>query len=168
MGRNREPWYESDNPTRIARGLTWRAGVWIVVAVLFVGAIGGGIWWFNVATSGVKGAGDQTRIVNDGRNRVNAQEWFHSQYAQILAADRQLDEAAANLKANTGKDDESFYRTNYTGLKNRCAEMVANYNAEAQKVSRGQWRDQSLPFEVTDSDTKTDCKESPTPAPAAS
>lgn len=164
----REPWYESENPGRVVRGASWRTGVWIVCAVVFVLALSGGIWWLKVATSGVKGAGDQTRIVNDGRNRVNAQEWFHGQYAQILAADRNLDEAAANLKANLGKPDEAFWRTNYSGLKNRCAEMVANYNAEAQKVTREQWRDPSLPAQVDDTDPRTDCKETPTPTPVGS
>ncbi len=26
MGR--EPWYETDNPSRFARGASWRGGVW--------------------------------------------------------------------------------------------------------------------------------------------
>lgn len=152
----REPWYESDNPSRVARGIGWRAATWIVVGVLFFGAIGVGIWYFKVATSGAKGAGDQTRIVNDGRNRVNAQEWFEGQYNLILGADQKLDQAAADKAASPG---DAFAATNYTGLVNRCIDMRNAYNAEANKVSRGQWRDPRLPYQIDQTDPKTDCKE---------
>lgn len=151
-----------------ARSVGWRLLIWIVVAIAVVGVIGGVIWGVKVATSDVKGAGDATRITNDGRNRVNAQEWFHSQYAQIQAADKNLDDAAANLAKASTPDDKAFWQTNYTGLKNRCNEMVANYNAEAQKVSRGKWLDPSLPVAIDGFDTKTDCKETAGPSPAAS
>lgn len=157
----RQPWYESENPDRVARSAGWRMGVWIVAAVVFFGLIGIGVWGFKVATSDVKGAGDQTRIINDGRNRVNAQEWFEAQYAQVLTADKNLDEAAANLKAHpVGDANHDFWQTNYTGLKNRCNEMAANYNAETKKVSRGKWLSPDLPYEIDGSDPKTDCKES--------
>lgn len=156
----REPWYESDNPRRLSSGVFRHVAAWVIGLVLLAGAISGGIWAFKVGFSGPKGAGDQTRITNDGRNRVNAQEWFQGQYGQILAADRNLDQAAANLNAHPSGDDHDFYLTNYTGLKNRCVDMVTAYNAEALKVSRAQWRDPALPQHIDDSDTTTDCKES--------
>lgn len=156
---SREPWYESESPGRVARGAGWRIGISILAIILFFGFISIGIWFFKVKTSDVKGAGDATAQINSGVNRVNAQEWFHGQYGQIQAADRQLDELAANLAANIGKTDESFWRTNYSGVKNRCVEMVAVYNAEAQKISRAQWRDTALPIHIDTTDPKTDCRE---------
>lgn len=153
---SREPWYESDNPGRVARGASWRGALWIIGIIVLVLAIGAGIWGLRVATAPIKGAGDQEIIVNDGRNRINSQEWFESQYGQILTADRNLDEAAKNLVAHP---DDPFYQTNYTGLKNRCVEMVNNYNAEARKVSRGDWRDPRLPEHIGTNDPTTDCKE---------
>lgn len=146
----------------VARSVGWRAALWVLAIVLGAGALSGGVWAFKVATSDVKGAGDATRITNDGRNRVNAQEWFHDQYGQILTADRNLDQAAADLNAHPNDD---FYRTNYTGLKNRCVEMVQKYNAEAGKVSRGKWLDPALPSQIDDSDPKTDCRETSAATP---
>lgn len=131
-------------------------GVWILAFVALAGVITAGVWGVKVLVSGPKGAGDQEIITNDGRNRVNAQEWFESQYAQILSADRNLDEAAKNLAVNPADD---FWRANYTGLKNRCVDMVNAYNAEARKVSRSEWRTPDLPLQIDDSDSKTDCKE---------
>lgn len=140
----------------IARSISWRAAIWIVATIIGIGAIGGGIWAVKVATSDVRGAGDATRITNDGRNRINAQEWFHGQYAQIRTADRNLDQAARIAAAKPGDD---IAQTNYTGLMNRCVEMVNNYNAEAMKMSRGKWLDPALPFQIDNNDATTDCKE---------
>lgn len=152
----REPWHESDNPARVVRGGTWRAGIWIVAVVLFVALIGGLIWGGRVLFSPVKGAGDQELIINDGRNRVNAQEWFAGQYGQILTADRNLDQAAADLAKNPTGD---FEKTNYTGLKNRCVDMVNTYNTEALKVSRGKWISPNLPQQINTTDEATNCLE---------
>lgn len=147
---------EIRDTNRAAMSVGWRMAIWIVIAVLFFGSIGVGIWWFKVGASDVKGSGDQTRITNDGRNRVNSQEWFEGQYQQIVSSDRRIDEAAAQLKADP-KDE--IAKANLAGLKNRCIEMVGNYNAETRKVSRGQWRSVDLPFTIDDTDPKTDCKE---------
>lgn len=164
MREQRTPWYESGNPTTVVRGGTWRGALWLAIVVLIVGLIGAGIWAVRVATAEARGAGDEHMIVNDGRNRVNSQEWFAGQYGQIKAADLKLAGAKAALDANLGRPDEAFYRTNFTGLQNRCMEMVATYNAETEKVSRGKWRDPALPFQITDSDAATDCQPSKEPA----
>lgn len=159
MGR--EPWYESDNPGRVARGLGWRAAVYVAAAVAVIGVIIVGIWAVRVATAPVRGAGDQQIIINDGRNRINAQQWFEAQYGLILAADRNLDEAWRNHQADPA---DNFWRTNYTGLKNRCIDMVAAYDAESRKVSREQWRSPDLPYSINQSDPATDCE--PTEVPS--
>lgn len=153
----REPWYESSNPDRVARSAGWRIGVWVLAAVVFAGLVGVGIWGFKVATSGVKGAGDQTRIVNDGRNRIAAQESFEALYAQIQAYDRNLDQAAKD-KAEHPAD--AFYATNYSGLVKTCNDAVGQYNADARKVSRAKWLSPDLPYEIDTNNPATDCKES--------
>jgi hypothetical protein len=131
---------------------------WVAIAILVIAVIGGVIWGVKVATSDVKGAGDATRITNDGRNRINAQEWFAGQYGQIKSTDRRIGEAATALAKTPAGE---FEKTNYAGLVNRCMEMVGNYNAEANKVSRGKWLDTNvLPFQIDNSDPTTDCKES--------
>lgn len=159
----REEWrHDIREANAVARSTSWRIALWTIAVVLFVGAISGGIWLFKVTTSDVKGAGDATRITNDGRNRVNAQEWFHGQMAQIKTADQNLDQAKADLDVATTADDKAFARTNFTGLTNRCNEMVNNYNAEAGKVTRGKWLDSTLPVSIDGNDPATDCKPTPT------
>lgn len=141
-----------------ARRTVPSALIWIAVLVGVFALLGAITWGVKVATSDIKGAGDQTRIVNDGRNRINAQEWFAGQYEQIKSTDRRIGEASAALAK---APDDEIAKTNYAGLVNRCMEMVGNYNAEANKVSRGKWLDSAIyPFQIDNNDPTTDCKES--------
>lgn len=152
----RDSWHESANPDRVAWAVSWRIGTWILAAVLFVGLIGVGVWAFKVVTSDVKGAGDATRITNDGKNRIAAQETFEALYAQIQAYDRQLDQAAKDKAEHPG---DPFFATNYSGLVKTCQDAVGQYNADARKVSRAKWLSEDLPFEIDQTDVRFDCKE---------
>jgi hypothetical protein len=139
----RTPYYESDNPSTVVRGATWRAGVWIVCAVVFFALIGVGIWAFNVATSDVKGQGDATRQVNTGDNRLAQQAYFEQTYADIKAADQNLDVP--------GTPTEMSGRVIY------CRRLVADYNAAARKQIASKFRAADLPAQIDTSDPTTDC-----------
>jgi len=152
----REPWYESEDPGRVARGAGWRVGVWIVVGVIFFGLLGIGLWAFNVATSDVKGRGDAQIKVNSADNRLFAQGNFLDLYNEIKATDRKLDQAAADKAAHP---NDPTAATNYTGLKAHCEDVRAEYNAAAKKISQAKFRDEDLPAQIDDSDPATDCKE---------
>ena len=97
---SRQPWYDSDNPSRVARGASWRVGLWIIGIVIFFGLLTAGIWAIKVATSDVRGAGDQAQKVNAANNRIFAQEHFFTLYNNLLAYDQQLDQAAADKDPN--------------------------------------------------------------------
>lgn len=145
----------------VARHAGWRIGAWIVVAVLFLGALGVGIWYFGVATSGVKGAGDATKQQNSAANRLNAQAKYASLYEGIIAADKNIDVLDATAKA----DPTMVNKTNLAGAQNVCNQAVADYNRMATDVLTAQWRPANLPERVGD-DPMTDCKPTPvTPTP---
>lgn len=154
--RHKEPWYESDNPSRVIRGGTWRAGLWLLVVVAILGVIGGVVWAVKVALAPVKGAGDVYRKQQDANNRIFAQEHFQQLYNQIVAYDRQLDQAAADKAEHKGSD---FYATNYSGLVKICLDAVGQYDADANKITQAQWRDTTLPYQIDTTDPATDCKE---------
>lgn len=153
---SREPWYESDNPSRIVRSGSWRGALWVIAVVLFLGLIGGGIWAVRVLTSDVRGAGDQISRVNSGDNRIFAQQHFFELYNNLLAYDQQLDQAA---KDKADHPDDPFFVTNYSGLVKTCIDARNQYNADANKVTQAKWRDPSLPFQIDQLNPRTDCKE---------
>lgn len=145
-------WYESDNPDRIGMSI----GLRILLIVAVIAAIGIGVWVFKVQTSDVKGAGDVQRTKNAAPNRIGAQERFESLYAGIKAADQRIDIMAAALaKAPT----DVVAQTNYTGSQTFCTQLVADYNAEARKITAADWRSPDLPQQIDPSDPSTDCKE---------
>lgn len=129
---------------------------WILIVVAVVALIAGVIWGVKVATSGVKGAGDQTRQVNSGNNRIAAQEHFETLFNQVKAYDQQLDQAAADKKDNPG---DRFFATNYSGLVKQCLDARNQYNADANKATQAKWRDPNLPYQVDVLDPATNCKE---------
>lgn len=154
---SREPWYESENPTRVGMGFSWRFALWLIAAVLLIAAISIGVWAFRVGTSEVKGAGDAEIQINSGKNRIAAQEVFEAMYAQIQVYDRNLDQAAADKAANPS---DAIIAQNYSGLVMICNDAVGQYNAEARKVGSAKWLTNDLPFEIDQTNPLFDCKES--------
>jgi len=154
--KNREPWYQSENPTRVARGASWRIALWVVGVLVLAGLITGGIWVVKVSTSDLRGAGDTVAKVNSRDNRIFAQEHFFTLYNQLLAYDQQLDQAAADKAEHPG---DQYYATNYSGMVKICIDARNQYNADANKVTQAKWRDATLPFQIDQLDPKTDCHE---------
>lgn len=144
-----------------ARSVGWRAALWIIAAVVFFGAIGGGIWYFKVATSDIKGAGDAARQNNSAANRLQAQAKYSQLHEGIRAADRNID----TLAAAASVDPTQVNKTNLIGAQNVCQSNVAEYNAMATNVLTRDWIPEGLPTRVGD-DPSTDCKPDPiTPTP---
>jgi hypothetical protein len=155
MRRSRTPWHESSNPTTVVRGATWRGWIWVITAVVMVGLIVSGIWWFRVATSEIRGAGDATIQINSGQNQIQSQALFEEMYAKILEYDKNLDVAAAAL----AKSPSSFNQTNYDGLVMTCNTAVTEYDAETRKVGSAKWRSSDLPYKIDTTAPETDCRE---------
>jgi hypothetical protein len=152
----REPWYESSNPSRVVRGGAWRLAVWILMVIAFFALVSGVVWGVQVLISGPKGAGDQERINNSANNRIFAQQHFFDLYNELLAYDQQLDQAAADKAEHPG---DQFFATNYSGLVKACIDARNQYNGDANKVTLERWRDPGLPFQIDATNPKTDCKE---------
>ena len=154
--KNKKPYYESDNPTKVIWGVSWRVWIWLICSVVGIGVISAGVWWFKVATSDIKGAGDATRKINSAQNRIAAQETFEALYQDILKYDRNLDQAALNRK-NFPKEER--YIVEYTGMVQICQDAISQYNANANKVSQGKWISSNLPPQIDMTNVATDCKE---------
>lgn len=129
---------------------------WWVVIVLVTLALVAGIWGLQVATSGVKGQGDAQIQKASAKNWTEAQADFHKYYEGVKADDRKINQAAADLKANP---NDQVAKTNLTGLKNHCQDLVATYNTKAQSYLSKDFRDAGLPESINLNDPTTDCKE---------
>ena len=135
--------------------------IWMSAAIVVFVVIGVAVWYFKVATSGVKGAGDATRRTNSAANRLQAQAKYAGLHEGIRAADRNITILAATAAA----DPTVVNKTNLVGAQNVCQQSAAEYNAMATNALTAPWRPVELPARVGD-DTATDCL--PDPAPTAS
>lgn len=158
--RDRERWYASDDPGRVARGAGWRIGVVVLVLIAVSAVIGAVAWGVGVATSDVHGKGQATRQINDVDNRLFAQTNFVQLYNDVQSYDQRLDQAARDKASHAGAPDASFWDTNYTGLVNQCISTRNDYNAAAKKITQAKFRDAGLPDELDPTDPRFDCKES--------
>lgn len=149
-------WYDSDNPTTVVRGGTWRAFIWVVAVLIAVGVISIGVWGFRVVTSDTAGKGNAVIQKNDANNRIAAQERFENMYQDVKAADAKITVAAEALALDP---TDKTAQQNLTGVKNYCIQAAADYNAEARKYSAEDFRSADLPFQIDTFDTSTDCKE---------
>ena len=151
-----EEWREFD---RAARKTGLRAGIWIIAIILFIGALGVMGFMWKTATSEVKGQGEQVQMVNDAQNRTQAQQYFVEQFQLIQSTDAKLDGMLAAVNGTSNPDQRDILMQAFTGTKSRCLDMIAQYNAAAQKVTMAKWRDPAMPFSIDTTDPKTDCKE---------
>lgn len=151
-------WEENfeNRPVRTTAGLMVRGWVLAIVAVVLVGLLGAGIWFVNVETSDVRGAGNAVIAKNEAGNRIRAQEGFEKYHQGILSADAAISITAEALKA----DPESLkIQTELRGQKQACVKLVGEYNAKARSFSQADFRAADLPFEIDTTNPQTDCKE---------
>jgi hypothetical protein len=149
-------WYESDDPSTVVRGASWRGVIFITAIIVFIGLVSIGLWAFSVGTSDVKGKGDAYKQKNSANNRIAAQERFHDLYNDVIRADKAIDPMKAQLDRSP---NSVISQTNYTGAITYCQTAVADYNAATEKYTQRDFRDSDLPFKIDDMDPTTDCKE---------
>lgn len=135
--------------------------VWTFVVIAVVAAIGIGVWYFTVATSGVKGQGDATKQTNSAANRLQAQARYAQLYEGIQAADKNITTLAKAAAANPTQVNQ----TNLTGAQNVCQQDVAAYNSMATNALTSPWIPPALPARVGD-DPATDCQPDPAALPS--
>lgn len=133
----------------------WYVAKWVGACILAIVAVVVVLWGTGVLWAGPKGAGDAHKTNQSGTNRIAKQEMFEQLYADIQNADKTV-----GLMHDALAGDPSYVnKTNYTGARAACNQLVANYDAEARKYSAKDWRDNKLPSAINQTDPKFDCKE---------
>ena len=127
----------------------------LLVICLFGGAVA---WGVGVATSDVRGKGDQIVRNNSESNRTFKQEYFEELYADIQGADTQINNTADLIVATANPEEVERLNVVLLGQKNLCVSLTQEYNAEARKVTSQDWRSADLPQEIPTSDPSFDCE----------
>lgn len=169
-------YYDEDTDNlKVGKLIFYAFGIIVLVTVLsgaLTLAINGTVLGIETGFSGIKGRAEQIQRNNSVNNRTAKQEYFEQTYQDIKAFDVQINNAAKAVSdfrtVNAGKPDNAIgsianedarLSQVVTGLKNRCAQVAADYNAEAQKITSRDWRSADLPQVIPTNDSAVDCKE---------
>ena len=86
--------------------------------------------------------------VTDPDKILHDYEWFHTAHERVGSRVAQVDATERMLMDNTGMippDEQTRLRVELMGQQQSCRELVADYNANAQKMTVGVFKGWSLP-----------------------
>lgn len=127
---------------REARSAGWYILRWFI-AILIAGLIiGAGLWWLNVATSGVRGQGEGVAQRNSAGNWLDAQARFEENHAEYESTLVRIDVA---YSAHIASPEDKTLEQTYLGTVGYCTSLVADYNADARNFLREDFRASDLP-----------------------
>jgi Tfp pilus assembly protein PilV len=118
--------------------------LWVIVAVVFVGLIGIGLWAFGVVTAPWKGQGGAFKQQQSATNRVQKQEMFEQIAADFDGYLVKIQIAVQAAKDATGIDKE-LRQTELIGLRQTCVDAAQQFNAESRKYTSRVWKSAGLP-----------------------
>jgi hypothetical protein len=131
----------------------WMIAVLVIVLSLVTGAA---LWAAGVFTSDVKGRGDAQVTKYSAPNRIGANKTFEQLYADIIAADKNINVTAKALASNPS---DGKLNTEYRGQVMYCNDLVAEYNSAALAFLSEEFRRAELPHQINTSNEATDCEE---------
>lgn len=129
----------------IDRASRWTAGriaLWTIVALIFFGLVGWGIWGLTVATSGIKGQGDGIIKNNSSENWIKQQAKFEDLNAEYESTLVRIEQFKTIAEANP---NDAIAQTNYNGQISHCTDVVAEYNAATRSFLSEDWKSIDLP-----------------------
>lgn len=75
-------------------------------------------------------------------------EWFHSSFNLIEARVAQIKDHTELILTEENQDEQRRLKMELSGMKQSCREMVANYNANSDKVNIGLFKGVTLPDHI--------------------
>jgi hypothetical protein len=121
--------------------------LWVIVAVVFVGLIGIGLWAFGVVTAPWAGQGGAFKQQQSATNRVQKQEMFEQIAADFDGYLVKIQIAVQAAKEATGINKE-LRQTELVGLRQTCVDSAQQFNAESRKYSSRVWKSAGLPLNL--------------------
>lgn len=131
----------------------------LTIVVLFsVSVYGlGSIQRFTADFRGETGQIEKTKA--NSSYRIAAYEKFYNKCASIESLESKINNMQDELETAEGDTQrKTILNSSITASKNKRAELIASYNADARKeATQGQFRDSNLPFKLNEGDI-TSCE----------
>ena len=129
----------------------------IAVAIILATVYGGGLLQRMTADfRGETGQIEQTQA--DADYRISAYDQFYDKCAGIQTLESKISNLSDELEETDDEQRKSVLNTSITASKNKRAELINDYNADARKeATRGQFKASDLPYEVDINEEETTC-----------
>lgn len=123
----------------------------VIGAIVLWIAIASAVWGFGVATAGIYGRGEAQKEVQSKDFRLEAYHYFFNQCASIQGLEGKIDELTVQLEQlEPGTRTYDYTLSSLTGVKGLRHEAIRKYNQDALTWTKGQFRDNDLPYEIPD------------------
>lgn len=91
--------------------------------------------------------------------RIASYDNFYDSCASVQSLESKIINMKEELEETEGKQRETVLNTSITASKNKRAELIASYNADARKeATQGQFRASDLPYELDENEEETTCE----------
>lgn len=130
----------------------------VIAVALFLAAVyGGGLMQRMTADfRGETGQIEQTQA--DADYRISAYDQFYDKCAGIQTLESKITNLSDELEETEDEQRKSVLNTSITASKNKRAELINDYNADARKeATRGQFKASDLPYEIDINEEGTAC-----------
>lgn len=131
----------------------------LAVALLFLIAVYGfGFLQRETADfRGETGVIEQTKA--NSSFRIAAYDSFYDACANVRSLESKIVNMQEELDGTEAEQRETVLKTSITASKNKRAELIESYNADARKeATRGQFRASDLPYELDENEEVTICE----------
>lgn len=128
-----------------------------IIAAFIVAVYGGG--FLQRMTADFRGETSQIEQTQaDADYRISAYDQFYDKCSGVQSLESKIENLTDELEDAEDEKRKSVLNTSITASKNKRAEMINDYNADARKeATRGQFRASDLPYELSEEEEETSC-----------
>lgn len=131
----------------------------LTIAALFLIAVYG-FGFLQRETADFRGETDQIEQTKANSNyRIAAYDHFYDLCGSVQSIESKIGNMQDELEGADSAQRETVLNTSITASKNKRAELITSYNADARKeATQGQFKASDLPFELSEEGEKTVCE----------
>lgn len=133
--------------------------VLIAVAAIFLVAVYG-FGFLQRETADFRGETGQIEQTKANSNyRISAYDQFYDKCASVQSIESKINNMEEELEGTEETQRKTVLNTSITASKNKRAELITSYNADARKeATRGQFKASDLPYELNENEEATTCE----------
>lgn len=130
----------------------------LIITAILISVYGGGL--LQRITADFRGETSQIEQTQaDANYRISAYDRFYDKCAGVQSLESKIENLSDELESTEDEKRKSVLNTSITASKNKRAQMINDYNADARKeATRGQFRASDLPYELSVEEEETSCE----------